>query len=497
MSEVVEKFRPLFSPRSIAFVGASNTVTKWGFLILFNLIDGGYKGKVYPINPREQEVMGLRAYPTIGDVPEPIDLAIVVVPPAQVLPVIRQCIEKRIPAGVVITAGFGELGEKEREMELEMVRLARSGGMILAGPNCAGVLNSHLSLYALMPPFFPKAGEISMCSQSGNVGASMLRFSLHREMGFSKFISTGNEADLHTEDYLEYFAEDPQTRVVLSYMEGPHDGRRLFEAARAVAKKKPIVMIKSGRTLAGEKAARSHTGSLAGSDAVFDVMCKQAGITRVEDIEQMFDTGRAMLRQPLPRGNRVAIVAAGGGWGVLAADACSRVGLDVVKLRPETLEALDEILPAWWSRNNPIDLVAGLRPGDFINSIETMLRCDYVDAVMALGGIGFSTVRADGFRKSSHAGRYNLVQLSDLFTQDDMNTALGLVRLIDTYGKPIIIATETVVGARPNRNPPVLAIEEAGVIVYPTPDRAAKVLARMVERSRWLDSLQERFSNAE
>jgi acyl-CoA synthetase (NDP forming) len=269
-------------------------------------------------------------------------------------------------------------------------------------------------------------------------------------------------------------------------MEGPHDGRRLFEAAQSVAKKKPIVMIKSGRTEAGEKAARSHTGSLAGSDAIFDVMCRQAGITRVEDIEQMFDTGRAFLRQPLPRGNRVAIVAAGGGWGVLAADACSRVGLDVAPLRPDTLEKLDKILPAWWSRNNPIDLVAGLRPGDFINCIETMLRCDYVDAVMALGGIGFSTVRAQGFQRSRHAERYNLVGLSEIFSQEDMRTARGIIELIDRHQKPVIVAAETVVGARPDRNAPVLAIEEAGVLVYSTPDRGAKVLARLVERSKYL-----------
>jgi acyl-CoA synthetase (NDP forming) len=215
-------------------------------------------------------------------------------------------------------------------------------------------------------------------------------------------------------------------------------------------------------------------------------MCRQAGITRVEDIEQMFDTGRAFLRQPLPKGDRVAIVAAGGGWGVLAADACSRVGLDVVKLRSDTMEKLDEILPAWWSRNNPIDLVAGLRPGDFINCIETMMRCDYVDAVMALGGIGFSTVRAQGFQKSVHAPRYNLVELSKLFIEEDMRTARGIIELIDKHQKPVIVATETVVGARPNLNPPVLAIEEAGVLVYPTPDRAAKVLARMVERSKFL-----------
>lgn len=305
-------------------------------------------------------------------------------------------------------------------------------------------------------------------------------------MGFNKFISTGNEADLHAEDYIEYFGEDPETHVILSYVEGAHDGRRLFSVARDVTRKKPVIMLKSGRTAAGEKAARSHTGSLAGSDDIYDSMCRQAGITRVEDIEEMFDTARAMQRQPLPRGNRVGIVAAGGGWGVLSADACSRVGLDVVSLRPETLEILDGILPSWWSRNNPVDLVAGLRPGDFINCIETVTRCDYVDAVIALGGVGFSAERASDFRTSKLAEKYNLGQLSEMFVQADIETAQGLVELIDKYNKPIIVASETVVGARAVSNPSILRLEEEGVLVYPTPDRAARVLARLVERSRYL-----------
>jgi acyl-CoA synthetase (NDP forming) len=342
------------------------------------------------------------------------------------------------------------------------------------------------SLYAIMPPFFPKPGHLSIASQSGNVGASMLRFSVDREMGFNKFISTGNEADLHTEDYIEYFGEDADTHVILSYVEGTNDGRRLFDVARKVTRKKPVIMIKAGRTLAGVKAARSHTGSLAGSDDIFDAMCRQAGITRVEDIEEMFDTARAMLRQPPPLGGRLGIVAAGGGWGVLAADACTRVGLDVVGLKPETLEILDEILPAWWSRNNPVDLVAGLRPGDFVNCIETMLRCDYVDCVLALGAVGFSAVRAQGFTQSTLAERYNLPELSKLFVEEDIKTARGVVELIDRYRKPVIVAAETVVGSRAVKNPAILTLEDEGVLVYPTPDRAARVLARMVERSRYL-----------
>jgi acyl-CoA synthetase (NDP forming) len=487
MSKIIDKFEPLFNPRSIAFIGASNTVTKWGFLILFNLLDGGYKGKVYPINPKDDEVMGLKAYPSVLDVPDDVDLAIIVVPPKHVLGVIGQCVEKRIPVGVVVTAGFGELDEEGKKIEREMAAVAKAGGMVLAGPNCAGVMSvNSCSMFALMPPFTPKPGRISMASQSGNVGASMMRFSVERGMGFNKFISTGNEAHLHSEDYFEYYAEDPDTDVILSYIEGPHDGRRLFEVAKKAVQAKPLIMLKSGRTSAGEKAAASHTGSLAGSDDIFDSMCKQSGITRVENIEEMFDTAQAMLRQPVPKGNRVGIVAAGGGWGVLAADACSNVGLDVVALKPETLAELDEILPEWWSRNNPVDLVAGLRPGDFVNSVEALLRCDYIDCVLALGGVGFSTARAKNFKESPVAERYGLGQMMDMFSASDLQTAEDLVGLIDKYGKPLLVASETVVGSRVIENRPILTLEENGVMVYPTPDRAAGVMARLVERALFL-----------
>jgi acyl-CoA synthetase (NDP forming) len=487
MSEILDKFAPLFNPRSIAFVGASNSVMKWGFMILFNLLNGGYEGKVYPINPKDKEVMGLQAYPSVLDVPDEIDLAIIVVPPTHVLKVIGQCVEKRISFGVVVTAGFGELGDEGKGLEREMVRVARNGGMRLTGPNCAGVMSvNSSSMYCMMPPFTPKAGRLSIASQSGNVGASMLRFSVDRDMGFNKFVSTGNEADLHTEDFFEYFADDPETDVILSYMEGPQDGRRLFDVARKVTKIKPIVMLKSGRTIAGERAAASHTGSLAGFDDIFDSMCKQTGITRVDNIEEMFDTARALQRQPLPKGNRVGLVAGGGGWGVLAADACARVGLDVVRLRPETLEILDEILPEWWSRNNPVDLVAGLRPGDFINCLEALLRCDYIDGVIALGAIGFSTARARDFKESPYAERYNLGPISELFMAEDLRTAQGVIGLIDKYEKPLLVAAETVLGARVIKNESIIMLEDNGVLVYPTPDRAAGVMARMAERSDFL-----------
>ena len=433
--------------------------------------------------------MGLQAYPSVLDVPEDIDLAIIVVPPTHVLKVIEQCVEKGIPVGVVVTAGFGELGEEGKVLEREMVRVARAGGMMLTGPNCAGIMSvNSSSMYCMMPPFTPKAGRLSIVSQSGNVGASMLRFSVDRDMGFNKFVSTGNEADLHTEDFFEYFAEDPETDVILSYMEGPQNGRRLFDVAREVTQKKPIVMLKSGRTEAGERAASSHTGSLAGFDDIFDSMCKQTGITRVENIEEMFDTARALQRQPLPKGNRVGLVAGGGGWGVLAADACARVGLDVVRLRPETLTTLDEILPEWWSRNNPVDLVAGLRPGDFINCLETLLQCDYIDGVIALGAIGFSTARARDFKESSLAERYNLGPLSELFMAEDLNTAEGVIRLLDKYEKPLLVAAETVLSARVIKNESIIMLEDNGVLVYPTPDRAATVMARMAERSGYLSN---------
>ncbi|MFC2006699.1 acetate--CoA ligase family protein [Chloroflexota bacterium] len=315
ISLAVDKLKPLFNPRSIAFVGASSDPEKWGFIILSNLLRGGFPGRIYPVNPRQKEILGLPVYPSIAEVSEIPDLAVIVVPPSALPQVIKDCLDKGIKAGLLITAGLAELGGQGEQLQEEIVHLARQGGMVLQGPNCNGMMNPHHKFYCTMPTICPLPGPFAVIAQSGNVAGSVTRDIMSRGLGISHYISSGNEADLHHEDYLEYLGEDETTRVILSYVEGFRDGRRFLEVSRKVAKKKPIVMLKSGDTLAGAMAAKSHTASLAGSDSVANAAFRQAGIIRVTHLDEIVDIGSVFISQPLPKGNSIAILTGGGGWG--------------------------------------------------------------------------------------------------------------------------------------------------------------------------------------
>ena len=246
-TDVVNKFTPLFKPRSVAFLGASKDIRKWGFITLKNMVAGGFPGKIYPVNPREEEILGLRVYKSVSDIPENPDLAVIVVPPPNVVQVVKDCIGKGIKAGIVITAGFAELGEQGRKLQDEMVAAAREGGMILVGPNCNGIMNPWEKIHIQFPPFFPPAGNIAVVAQSGNVVDVLARQIILRGFGCSICVSSGNEADLHVEDYIEYLGEDPNTRVILSYVEGFKDGDRFFRVVREVSRKKPVIMLKAGK----------------------------------------------------------------------------------------------------------------------------------------------------------------------------------------------------------------------------------------------------------
>ena len=384
-TDIKGKFKLLFEPRSIAFLGASRDPQKWGFRILANIRTGKFEGKIYPVNPKGGEILGLKVYGSVGEIPETPDLAVIVVPPTSVVDAIKECTNKGIQAGVVITAGFAEIGKEGAKIQHDMVKAAQSGGMILVGPNSFGILNPSSKLHSQMPPIFPYPGPIAVLSQSGNLVATVARMVMAKGFGCSKGISSGNEAVLHSDDYLEYLADDPQTKVILSYIEGFKDGHRFFETAKKVTRKKPVIMLKAGETPAGARAAKSHTASLAGSDTLFEAMCKQAGITRVRNLEEFVNTGLAFLCHPLPQGRRVGIVTAGGGWGVLAADACAKLGLDVISLPDNTLRELDSFLPAWWNRGNPVDLVAGAFGDAMMKSVEVIMRCPVVDGVIMMG----------------------------------------------------------------------------------------------------------------
>lgn len=384
-SDITAKFKLLFDPRSVAFLGASDDPGKWGYRVLANLIAGGFQGNIYPVNPKKEEILGLKVYRSVGDIPEIPDLAVIVVPPPSVAGVVKECVAKRMKAGVVITAGFAEIGGEGERLEREIIEVASSGGMALIGPNSFGIVSPPSKLYPQMPPDFPPSGPVAIVSQSGNVVGSVTRLATAKGFGCSRGISSGNEAILHSEDYLQYLAGDPQTKVILGYIEGFRNGVQFLQTVKEVSKKKPVVMLKAGETPAGARAAKSHTASLAGSDAVIEAMCKQAGVTRARSLDELVDMGVSFLCHPLPQGRRVGIVTAGGGWGVLAADACAKLGLDVVSFPRETIAELDSLLPAWWSRGNPVDMVAGSFGDTMLKCVETVLRCPVVDGVIMLG----------------------------------------------------------------------------------------------------------------
>ena len=475
-------YQPLFHPRSVALVGASKDPKKWGFNLLFNIVKGGYPGRVYPINPREGEILGFKAYPSIAQVPEPVDQAILVVPSSDMPKVIQECGRNGTKVGVVITAGFGEVDRKGKNIEVEVVALARSLGMRLVGPNCQGIVSTWGgSLYAHMPPQFPPPGPLGVVSQSGNLATSLIEAGRLLGIGFSRIISSGNEADLQTPDFLEFLAEDPKTEIVLSYLEGVKDGRKLFQTARKVSVKKPFLMVKAGQSEAGVKAAFSHTGALAGSSGLFSGLCRQMGIIQAETIEEMVDMAAALTTQPLPKGRRVGVVTLGGGWGVLAADFCAKAGLIIEELSPGMIRELNGILPPWWNRMNPVDMVAGYRKGDLLTSIELFLESNRFDGVLLLG-LGWRAVRG-GFLKSwSVTAEDGMEAAGRDWVDEEEKIFADLQELGRKYEKPILLASD-VIQHTPGYEK---AVHQRRVAAFPSLPRAVRAYLGLVERYEFL-----------
>ncbi len=480
--KTIDKFSPLFNARSVALAGASNDERKWGFVTLKHLIDGGFSGHIYPVNPGVDEILGLKAYTSIADLPETPDMAVVVVPPPAVPEVIKQCVEKGIKAGIVITAGFAELGVEGARMQRQIAETARSGGMVFVGPNCNGVMSPWNKQYVQFPSFFVPPGPIAVVAQSGNVMDSLGRQIIMAGQGCSVCIASGNEASLHIEDYLEYLAEDPHTRVILSYIEGFKDGCRFFEVASEVSKKKPIIMVKAGRTQAGARAAASHTASIAGSDAIFDAVCKQSGVIRAESLDELLNIGLGFLRQPLPKGRGLGIVTAGGGWGVMAADACAALDFDVVKFPDNTIKELDKLLPAWWNRGNPVDLVAGVAGDNILKAIELVMQVPSVDAMMflsimpALKVRGFDAPREPAARQKW--GEEIMEAVIEVFGR--------LNGIADKYNKPLVVASEHMWATAVEAAVINSELGKHNAVCYHMPHEAATVLDAMVKYQQYL-----------
>lgn len=378
--------RPVFSPRSIAVVGASRNRGQLGAEILHNLRDSRFTGPLYAVNPRVTDVEGIPSYPSVEAIPGPVDLAVIVVPRDAVEGVIDDCVAKQVGAVVVITAGFAETGPAGKALESRLMEKVRAAGIRMVGPNCMGVLNTHpdTRMHATFAPLFPPAGAIAMSSQSGALGLAILDHAKHLNLGFSTFISVGNKADVSGNDLIQYWAEDPNTEVMLLYLESFGNPRKFADIARRVGKKKPIVAVKAGKSIAGARAASSHTGALATSDVIVDDLFRQCGIIRTQTIEEMFDIAALLANQPLPQGRRVGIVTNAGGPGILAADACEGSGLELAPLSPETQAKLREFLPAAASVTNPVDMIASASADDYRRSLRILLEDPNIDTVLAI-----------------------------------------------------------------------------------------------------------------
>jgi acetyl coenzyme A synthetase (ADP forming)-like protein len=446
-----------FKPESVAVVGASRDPEKLGYAVVLNLKEAGYPGRIYPINPKADEILDLQAYPSVLDVPDPIDLAVVVIPYRFVPAVLEQCGEKGVKAVVVITAGFREAGREGLEREMELVEIAKRCDLRLIGPNCLGVIDTATPLNASFAPGTPPSGPIAFMSQSGALGTAVLDMAMAGRIGFSKFISLGNKADVSEIDLLQALVDDEDSKVILIYVEGVPDGQEFIQVARQVSRKKPVIAIKSGVTASGSRAVSSHTGSLAGSEAAYKAAFRQAGVIRATSMEALFDYALALAYQPLMQGDRIGIVTNAGGPGILATDALEHAGLEIPRLDGKTVVALEEYLPGAASAANPVDVLGDALADRYEHAIELVLNDPNVDGVMVI-----VTPQA-------------MTEIEE--------TAELVGRLAQGAGKPVVgcFMGEARIDAG------VDILRKYGVPNYPFPERAAAALAAMSEYRRELE----------
>ncbi len=378
-------FTRMFNPDAIAVVGASNALGKWGFTIPMNIVGGSYRGELLMVNPTEENVLGFPTFPTLTDIGRPVDLVIVTIPGRKVETVVEEAAALGIKNVLVVSSNFSEAGEEGAGLEKMLARTANEHGITIIGPNTMGIYSASSSLCALGTPVFPLAGRVGFISQSGNLGVQLLDWGKDRGVGFSRFIGTGNSANTGIAEYLEFLGEDHMTDIIVLYIEGMQDGRHILEAAEKITPRKPIIVLKGGRGEQGSHAARSHSGAMAGSMELFHGMVEQAGMIPVETSEELIDLATAFSSLPLPKGDRVVIITMGGGWGVVAADACDREGVQLAPLPDELIEDLDTFLPEFWSRRNPVDLVGNLRRSDQLRAIDSIMKNDEIDLLIMMG----------------------------------------------------------------------------------------------------------------
>ena len=478
----------LFYPRSIAFIGVSSEVSKWGHLMYSNVLAGKFAGEVYLVNPKGGEIAGRKVYKSVKEIPGPVDLAVVTIPASLVLPLIDELKQKAIKNVLLISSGFGETGAEGKVMETELVRKAREAGILILGPNTMGICNPHISLYCTGTHVRPKAGDTTLVAQSGNLGTQLLAFAEKEGIGIRAFGGSGNEAMITIEDYIDGFEVDEFTKTVVMYIESIKNGRRFFEGARRVGRIKPIIALKGGRTQAGAHAASSHTGAMASNIKVFDAACKQAGVIQVESPMDLLDLSASFSSLPLPKGKRIALLTLGGGWGVVASDLCMENGLVVQPLSEQIIKKINNWLPPFWSHANPVDLVAEMNTEIHMAIVDELLQWDECDAVIHMGIIGRkimiqsvleSTMAVDKAYDQKFVDE-NL-ELLKVYEHELIDKT---VRIMEKYNKPVIgvylLTDET------SRTVTEIEGRKYKGVIFPTPERAVKALAKMYNYSQWL-----------
>lgn len=373
-----------FRPDSVAVIGASKTRGKISNAIIRNIIDSGYQGNIYPVNPKEKEIEGHACYPSVGAIPGKVDMAVIAVPASKVVASARECGEKGVKTLTVITAGFKEIGKEGLELEKKLAEVCEEFGMGMMGPNCVGVIDTHTPLNASFAAAYPTKGEIAFLSQSGAILLAILDWSSTAGIGFSKVVSLGNKANLSETDFIEEASNDPYTKVILCYLEDILDGPRFLKVAGEAAKKKPIIVLKSGVSQAGAQAASSHTGALAGSDLAYDTAFEQCGIIRVDTMTELFDLAIAFTKSPIPAGDRVAIVTNSGGPGIIATDSVEALGLKMARFDKNTLDEFRINLPKEANIYNPVDVLGDARTDRYQYALNKVLEDPNVDSVLVL-----------------------------------------------------------------------------------------------------------------
>lgn len=462
------QYQPLgaiFAPKTVAVIGATEKEGSVGRTILWNLIGSPFGGTVFPVNPKRHSVLGIKAYPTIGAVPETVDLAIIVTPAATVPAIVRECADAGVKGAIIISAGFKETGAVGVQLEQQVLQEARRGKIRIIGPNCLGVMNPIVGLNATFASCIARPGNVGFISQSGALCTAVLDWSFRENVGFSAFVSIGSMLDVDWGDLIYYLGDDPNTKSIVIYMESIGNARSFLSAAREVALTKPIIVIKVGRTEAAAKAAASHTGALTGSDEVLDAAFRRTGVLRVNNIDDLFNMAEVLAKQPRPKGRRLTILTNAGGPGVLSTDALISEGGELAPLTPETLEALNPILPTHWSHSNPIDILGDADPERYAQSLE----------------IAVQDPNSDGL----------LVILTPQAMSDPTATAKAVVKTLESApqqaGKPVLASwmggDEVRVGEE--------LLNQASIFTFPYPDTAAHVFNLMWRYSYNLRGIYE------